>query len=583
MTAAMTHAFDLVIRDGAVIDGTGSDPRETDVAVKDGKIAAIGKFAGSGAEEIDARGQIVTPGFVDIHTHYDGQASWGAQLSPTSWHGVTTVVMGNCGVGFAPCRPGDHDMLIRLMEGVEDIPGVVLTEGLEWNWETFPEFLAALEARQHDIDFAVQAPHGPLRVYVMGERGADREPATAEEIARMGELAREAVEAGAIGFSTSRTLNHRTSDGKPTPTLTAEADELVGIANGLGRAKRGVLQVVSDFKDRTQEMAMLRRMVAESGRPLSISLVQDDRAPDAWRWILDQIDAANADGLEMRAQVCGRPVGLLFGLELTHNPFSAHAAFREIAHLPLDRKVAALRDPGLRRRLLAGKPEGDDRFARFYLANFSKMFLLADPPNYEPLMEDSIAATAKRRGLTPAELALDHMLERDGKGMLYFPVLNYAKGSLEPSFEMMGRPNTVLGLGDGGAHVGTICDASFTTSMLTFWTRDRKRGPKLDLPWVIKAHTQETARAVGLSDRGLLRPGYRADINVIDYDRLVLRAPEVAHDLPAGGRRLIQRADGYTATICAGEITYRDGRATGKLPGRLVRGAQAAPVLQAAE
>jgi N-acyl-D-aspartate/D-glutamate deacylase len=474
-------------------------------------------------------------------------------------------------------------MLIRLMEGVEDIPGVVLTEGLEWNWETFPEFLAALEGRAHDIDFAVQAPHGPLRVYVMGERGADREPATPQEIAQMAELAKEAVEAGAIGFSTSRTLNHRTSDGKPTPTLTAEADELVGIANGLGQAKRGVLQVVSDFKDKKTEMAMLRRMVSESGRPLSISLVQDDRAPDAWRWILDQINAANADGLEMRAQVCGRPVGLLFGLELTHNPFSAHPAFREIAKLPLDQKVARLRDPDFRARLLTGRPEGDDRFARFYLANFGKMFLLDDPPNYEPLMEDSIAAVARRRGLAPAELALDHMLTRGGRGMLYFPVLNYATGSLDPSFEMMNRANTVLGLGDGGAHVGTICDASFTTTMLTYWTRDRRRGPKLDLPWVIKAHTQDTARAVGLRDRGQLRSGYRADINVIDYERLSLRAPEVAHDLPAGGRRLIQRAEGYTATIVGGEITYRNGAPTGKLPGRLVRGAQPAPVLQAAE
>jgi N-acyl-D-aspartate/D-glutamate deacylase len=579
----MAHAFDLVTRSGVVVDGTGAAPREADVAVRNGRIAEVGKVSGSGSEEIDARGQIVTPGFVDIHTHYDGQATWAGELSPSSWHGVTTCVMGNCGVGFAPCRPGDHDMLIRLMEGVEDIPGVVLTEGLEWNWETFPQFLAALEAREHDIDFAVQAPHGPLRVYVMGERGADREPATPEEIAQMAELAKEAVEAGAIGFSTSRTLNHRTSDGKPTPTLTAEADELVGIANGLGRARRGVLQVVSDFKDKQTEMAMLRRMVSESGRPLSISLVQDDRAPDAWRWILDQINAANADGLEMRAQVCGRPIGLLFGLELTHNPFSAHPEFREIAKLPLDQKVARLRDPEFRARLLAGRPEGDDRFARFYLANFGKMFLLDDPPNYEPLMEDSIAAVAKRRGVAPTELALDHMLTRGGRGMLYFPVLNYAAGSLDPSFEMMNRADTVLGLGDGGAHVGTICDASFTTTMLTYWTRDRKRGPKLDLPWVIKAHTQDTARAVGLLDRGQLRPGYRADINIIDYDRLTLRAPEVAHDLPAGGRRLIQRADGYVATIVGGKITYRDGQSTGNLPGRLVRGAQAAPMLLAAE
>ena len=575
--------FDLVIRGGTVFDGSGDPGREGDVAVRDGRIAAVGKVSGRGRQEIDAKGQIVTPGFVDIHTHYDGQASWGAQLSPSSWHGVTTAVMGNCGVGFAPCRPNDHDMLIRLMEGVEDIPGVVLTEGLSWNWETFPQFLSALEGQPHDIDFAVQAPHGPLRVYVMGERGANREPATPHEIAEMGRLAREAVEAGAIGFTTSRTLNHRTSDGKPTPTLTAEADELVGIARGLGEAGRGVLQVVTDFKDRRAEFAMFRRMVGESGRPLSISVVQNDMNPEGWRKLLADIDAANADGLTMRAQVCGRAVGLLFGMELTNNPFSAHTAWREIAALPLAGKVARLREPAFRAQLLAARPEGEDRFAKLYLWRFDRMFALDDPPNYEPRLEDSIGAQARARGVDAAELALDTMLEREGRALLYFPSLNYAQYSLDPSYEMMNHPNTVLGLGDGGAHVGTICDASFPTSMLAFWTRDRVRGPKLSVEWVVKAHAAETARAIGLMDRGRLAPGYRADINVIDYDHLTLRAPEVAHDLPAGGRRLIQRAEGYTATIVAGEINYRNGEATGRLPGRLVRGAQAAPFLKAAE
>jgi N-acyl-D-aspartate/D-glutamate deacylase len=573
----MAHDFDLVIRGGTIFDGSGDDGRDGDVAITDGRIAAVGKVTGSGRDEVDARGQIVTPGFVDIHTHYDGQATWASELSPSSWHGVTTAVMGNCGVGFAPCRPGDHGMLIRLMEGVEDIPGVVLTEGLTWSWETFPEFLTALESRRHDIDFAVQVPHGPLRVYVMGERGANREPATPDEIAQMAQLARQAVEAGAIGFSTSRTLNHRTSDGQPTPTLTAEADELVGIANGLGAAGRGVLQVVSDFKNRRDEFQMFRRMMAESKRPLSISLVQADVSPDSWRWILDQIDAANRDQLTMRAQVCGRPVGLLFGLELTHNPFSAHARWRDIAHLPLADKLARLRDPAFRASLFAARPEGENRFARLYLHNFDKMFALGDPPDYEPRLEDAIGPRARARGVDPAELALDHMLERGGKGLLYFPSLNYAQYSLDPALEMMRHDHTVLGLSDGGAHVGTICDASFPTSMLTFWTRDRVRGPKLDVSWVIKAHSHDTARAVGFDDRGLLRPGYRADVNVIDYSRLTLRAPEVVHDLPAGGRRLIQRADGYTATIVAGDITYRDGAATGRLPGRLVRGAQPAP------
>jgi N-acyl-D-aspartate/D-glutamate deacylase len=578
--------FDLVIRGGTIFDGTGSEGFNGDVALTDGKVAAVGKVSGGGAEEIDAKGKIVTPGFVDIHTHYDGQAVWDSHLAPSSWHGVTTVVMGNCGVGFAPCRPEDHDRLVRLMEGVEDIPGVVLHEGLDWNWETFPEFLDAISARAHDVDFAAQAPHGPIRVYAMGERGANRELATREDIAMMARLAKEAVEAGALGFTTSRTLNHRTSDGKPTPTLTAEADELVGIAKGLGEANKGVLQVVTDFKDRTAEFDMFRRMMSESGRPLSVSLVQSDTSPDFYRWVLKAIDQANADGMEMRGQVCGRPVGLLFGLELTNNPFSAHGAWKEIAKLPLAQKVAKLKEPAFREKLLGQRPEGDDRFARLYLNNFEKMFPLGDPPDYEPRPEDSIAAKAQAGGVSAAAFALDHMVgnggRQDGRGLFYFPVLNYAGYSLDPSFEMMNHANTVLGLGDGGAHVGTICDGSFPTSMLAYWTRDRVRGPKLKLPWVVRAHARETARAVGLNDRGLLKPGYKADVNVIDYDRLRLHPPEVAHDLPAGGRRLLQRAEGYAATVVSGVVTYRDGAPTGKLPGKLVRGAQAAP-LKAAE
>jgi N-acyl-D-aspartate/D-glutamate deacylase len=565
---------DLVIRRGTLFDGTGSAPREGDVALDDGKITVLGKVAGVGRDEIDAKGMIVTPGFVDIHTHYDGQATWDSRLTPSSWHGVTTVVMGNCGVGFAPCRPGDHDMLIRLMEGVEDIPGVVLTEGLKWNWETFEQFLSALEARPHDIDFATQVPHGALRVYVMGRRGADREPATHADIAAMAEIARDAVKAGALGFSTSRTLNHRTSDGQPTPTLTAAEDELVGIAMGLREANAGVLQVVSDFTDPPRELAMLRRMVTDSGRPLSFSLLQSDRGPDGWRRLLGWIDDCTRDGLPVRAQVCGRPVGLLLGLSLTINPFSAHPSYRTIEHLPFAERLNLLRTPEWRSRLLAEEPNSDNPFVKAVLRNFAKMFPLNDPPDYEPTPDQSLGAQAARAGKRPEELAYDWMLADDGRALILFPFLNYAQDNLEPALAMMRHPHTVLGLGDGGAHVGMICDGSFPTSMLTHWTRDRTRGEKLPLEWVVKAQCRDTAEAVGLYDRGLLKPGYKGDLNVIDHDRLTLHRPGVAYDLPAGGRRLVQRADGYLATIVSGEVTYRNGEPTSALPGKLIRGAQ---------
>jgi N-acyl-D-aspartate/D-glutamate deacylase len=569
--------FDLVIRGGTVFDGTGAPGITADVAVSAGRVAEVGRVSGPGREEIDARGFIVTPGFVDIHTHYDGQAIWGECLTPSSWHGVTTAVMGNCGVGFAPCRPDDHDLLVKLMEGVEDIPGAVLTEGLDWSWESFPEFLRALEGRPHDIDFAAQVPHAAVRVYVMGERGANREPASAMDIAAMARLAEDGVRAGGLGFSTSRTLNHRTSDGRPTPTLTAAEDELTGIALGLRAAGSGVLQVVSDFIDPDAELGMLRRIAATSGRPLSVSLAQNERAPAAWRRVLDAIERASAEGVTMRAQVCGRPIGLVLGLPLSMNPFATHPSYREIAHLPLAERVERLGDEAFRARLLAEEPASDNPFTRGVLWNFAKMFPLGDPPDYEPTADRSIAALASHSGKRPAELALDLLLERGGRGFLYFPFLNYAEGSLDPSLEMMRHPDTVLGLGDGGAHVGMISDGSFPTTMLTHWTRDRTRGPKLPLEWVVKAQCSDTARAVGLDDRGLLEPGYKADLNVIDYDHLTLHSPDVAYDLPSGGRRLVQRAKGYVATVVSGTVVYRDGEATGALPGRLVRGPQSAP------
>lgn len=579
----MSAEFDLVVRGGNIVDGTGDEPFKGDVAVRDGKIVAIGSFDGSGAEEIDASGKIVTPGFVDIHTHYDGQATWDSYLTPSAWHGVTTAVMGNCGVGFAPCRPEDHQRLIRLMEGVEDIPEAVLEEGLSWNWESFGDFLNALEERPHDIDFAAQLPHGALRVYVMGERGANREPATKEDIDAMSELAEEAMRAGAIGFSTSRTLNHRTSDGQPTPTLTASADELIGIAMGLERAGKGVLQVVSDFKDPANEFAMLRAMMEESGRPLSISLAQAEQAPDGWRKSLTEIDAMTADGLQIRAQVAGRPVGLILGLAASLNPFVGHKAYQAIADLPLAERISKLREAETRDAILGEDAVSTNPFMNAVLRNFDKMFELGTPPNYEPTPEMSLGARARDADVSVEAFVYDLLLQDDGQAFLYFPFLNYANHSLEPSLEMLKHKSTVPGLGDGGAHVGMICDASFTTHLLTHWTRDRTRGEKLSLAFVVKSHTQDTAAAVGLYDRGILAPGYKADLNIIDYDRLTLHGPKMLYDLPQGGKRLVQTADGYEVTIVNGEVTYREGKATGALPGKLIRGAQMAPQKIAAE
>ncbi|MDP1630651.1 MAG: amidohydrolase family protein [Caulobacter sp.] len=577
------RAFDLVIRGGRIVDGSGGPPFVADIGVRDGAIAAIGPGLAEGTQEIDAAGRLVTPGFVDIHTHYDGQATWDSRMQPSSGHGVTTAVMGNCGVGFAPCKPEDHDRLIRLMEGVEDIPFPVLTEGLPWTWESFPDYLDAVGARRFDIDIAAQLPHAALRVFVMGERGANREPATADDIAAMAAIARQAVEAGALGFTTSRTLNHRTSDGQPTPTLTAGEDELTGIALGLKAAGKGVLQVVSDFQNPAEEFAMFRRLVEASGRPLSFSLVQSPRGPESWKKLLSALEAAVDAGLPMKAQVCGRPVGVLFGLELTLNPFSQHAAYREIAHLPLAERVERLGDPAVRNRLLSEELDPKGPFAGSALRAWDNMFLMGDRPDYEPTADATVQAIAAARGLSPDAVALDQMLGNGGRGMLYHPFLNYADGSLDPSFAMLSHRDTVPGLSDGGAHVGMICDGSFPTSNLTHWTRDRTRGPKLGVEQVVRMQTRDTAEAVGLFDRGLIAVGLRADLNVIDYEGLTLQAPAVAYDLPAGGRRLVQRADGYVATIVAGQITYRDGEPTGALPGRLVRGAQAAPLAMAAE
>jgi len=574
----MAEDLDLIVRGGTVLDGTGSDAVTADVGVRDGRIVEVGRIDGDAAEVVDADGLLVTPGFVDIHTHYDGQVTWESQVVPSAWHGVTTVVMGNCGVGFAPVRPSHRDKLIELMEGVEDIPGAALHEGISWEWETFAEYLDAVDRRPHDIDVAAQVPHGAVRLYAMGERGADRAPATAEEITEMGAIVGDAIRAGALGFTTSRTLNHRTSRGEPTPTLTAGEDELLGIARAMGEVGAGVIQLISDFDELDAEFDRLRHMVEVSGRPLTISLSQVDRMPQRWRELLDRIEQASAEGLDIRGQVAVRPIGVLLGLQASLNPFLANPVYRELADRPLDERVAALRDTGVRERLLAAaRAVGDGGRKRFMFDQWDKMFPLGDPPDYEPDPAHSVAARATREGRTPEEVALDLLLADDGRAFLYFPLFNYTDFNLDVARQMLTHERTLVGLGDGGAHVGTICDASFPTTLLAHWGRDRDRGERLALPWIVRAYSAENARAVGLHDRGVLAPGYRADLNVIDFDRVQARRPEMAFDLPAGGKRLLQRADGYVATVVAGQVVYREGVHTGALPGRLVRGAQPAP------
>ncbi|MDA8625868.1 amidohydrolase family protein, partial [Alphaproteobacteria bacterium] len=567
------NTHDTIIRNGLIYDGTAGAPFEADIAIDGGVITLVGNVDGKGVNEINANGQIVTPGFVDIHTHYDGQAAWGDTLDPSSLHGVTTAVMGNCGVGFAPVHETDHDRLIQLMEGVEDIPFPVLAEGLPWEWETFEDYLDFLTPRRFDIDLAAQVPHAAMRVYVMGERGANREDATDEDIAKMADLAHDAVMAGALGFSTSRTLNHRSADGSPTPTLTASEKELQGIASGLTRAGRGTLQFVSDFDDMHAEMAMLRRLVEQSGRPLSVSIAQADNKPTLWRHLTDWLEQGDADGLPMRGQVSPRPVGVLLGLELTLNPLSGHPSFNKIAKLPLAEKVAALSNTDFRAQLLSEEPKSENPFVRALLASFGKIFTLSDPPDYEPSADKTVAAIAKQRAISEVEVALDLMLQDGGRGVLYFPFLNFADGNLDSTRSMLESKASLPGLSDGGAHVGMICDGSFPTSLLTHWGRDRTQGPRLPLELLISKQTRDTAHWVGLHDRGILKPGYRADINVINFNKLSLHLPEVCYDLPTGGRRLMQRASGYSVTMVAGEVTYRNGAPTGAKPGKLVRGA----------
>jgi N-acyl-D-aspartate/D-glutamate deacylase len=514
----------------------------------------------------------VAPGFVDIHTHYDGQAVWDSRLASSSWHGVTTVVMGNCGVGFAPVHQQDRERLIELMEGVEDIPGVALHEGLDWGWESFDDYLRALERRPHDLDLCAQLPHGALRVYVMGERAARLEAATPEDIARMRTLAAEAMRAGALGFSTSRSINHRTIKGDPTPSLRATEDELTGIAMGLADAGSGVLQLLSDFDTPSmeEEFAMLRRIVEKSGRPLSFTVAQKHDDPEGWRKLLGLVAQAVADGLPIRGQVAPRPIGMLLGLQASLNPFSGSRTYRTIADKSLEERVAIMRDPAFKQKLL----DELGRTTRKRL-ELKLLFPFGDPPIYEPDPQTSIEAQAARLGRNADELAYELILQDEGRAYLYTPFANYRHGNLDACREMMEDPNTVIGLGDGGAHVGMISDASFPTFLMTHWAKECGREDGFDLSWLIKRQTSDTARAVGLLDRGVIAPGMKADFNIIDVGKLALPAPRMKFDLPAGGKRLLQKASGYRATIVSGVVTYREGEATGELPGRLVRGPQA--------
>ena len=575
----MSETYDLIVRGGLVVDGTGAEPVAADVAVRDGIIVAVGHVAGDAAEEIDATGCIVTPGFVDLHTHYDGQITWEHTLSPSSGHGVTTVVMGNCGVGFAPLRPDQHEMAIKLMEGVEDIPDVVMSTGMPFNWETFPEYLDALDARRADIDFAAQLPHSPARVYVMGERGAELEPPSEDDLAALRKLTAEAIRAGAVGVSTSRTYAHRFKDGRPAPSVNTEDEEVLALADGLADAGTGVFQLVPDTSQPAEvQLDLLRRIAERSGRPVSFTFMQTPGHPGQWRTILAGLEEANRDGLAIRGQVLPRPTGGLLGLELSLHPFSLNPSFRPLEPLSLAEKVRELRKPETRRRLLAESPADPNPFFTYVVSEHDQLFVLGDPPNYHPDPSESIGARARATGVDPLELIYDTLLERDGHEVLYRPMANYEGDRFESvGRNMLHTDRTVIALGDGGAHYSMICDAAYTTYFLIYWMRDADPDRRVALPDAIRMLTREPAEAIGFLDRGVVGAGYKADLNVIDVDRLHLHAPRPVWDLPANGRRLQQRADGYMATVVSGSVTYRDGEATGALPGRLVRGARNVP------
>lgn len=570
----MQYAFDLVIRNGTVVDGSGGPLQQADIAIANGKIARIGQVEEQGREEIDATDKLVTPGFVDIHTHYDGQVTWENTLKPSSNHGVTTVITGNCGVGFAPCKPQQRDTLVRVMEGVEDVPEIVMTEGLPWNWESFPEYLDSLEAREYDIDFATQIPHSAIRVYVMGERGERREPATEQELRQMTDIVREAIQAGALGVSSSHHLGHRTVAGELAPSVGSASQEVLALARGLHEAGGGVFQMITDGyyggSDARAQMDLLCSIATTAGRPVSYSLLQKAPYLRLHEDMLALMRQARSQGLEIQAQVFPRPVGLLFGLALSFHPFRFHPSYQAIHGLPLAQRVAVMRKPEVRAAILSEKPEHPNPIFITIVSGYDNAFSLGDPPNYEPAPEELLHARARARGVSNAELAYDLLLENEGQAVLMSPSSNFAEGNFDAIQCMLFDENTLIALGDGGAHYGMICDSSYPTTVLTHWVRDRE-GERMSLEQAVHRLSRKNALAVGLPDRGLIAEGLKADINVIDFDRLRLHPPQPVHDLPGGGRRLMQKSEGYAATIVSGRVTYREGVSTGERPGRLIR------------
>ena len=573
--------FDLAIRNGTVIDGSGSAGKVCDVGIKGDRIVAVGADIGEAREDIDAEGLLVTPGWVDVHTHYDGQVTWDPMLTPSSWNGVTTVVMGNCGVGFAPVEMGKEDYLIQLMEGVEDIPGAALAEGIQWKWETFPEYMDAIEALPHTIDFATQVPHGAVRTYVMGKRGANNEKATEEDVAAMASIVKEGLEAGALGFSTTRTILHRAKDGELAPGTTADREEVIGIGRAMGEVGYGVFEVASDLAPEEDELSWMRQIGRETGLPVTFACLQNNEDSSQWKRLLAAVEEDRAAGGTLTPQVAQRPAGVLFSWESSGHPFILHAGYQTVASLPLSERVTALSDPELRREILDNPPdlsELPEVFTRSLVA-WNHMFPLGDPIDYEPGPEKSIFAIAERQGVTPEELAYDTMLEGAGKGIIYMPLLGYSDGDFEALREMMLHPNAIFGLSDGGAHCGIICDASMPSYLLTHWARDRTRGARIPIEKLVHNQTQRTAHFYGMRDRGLIAEGMKADINIIDFDKLTIHPPEMVYDLPASARRLVQKVDGYRYTLCSGEIIRQDNKDTGAMPGKLVRGPQSASVL----